>query len=172
MHFLKGNGLLNFASRGDLRLHRGRRGKFDSRMMHGSRVYHPKFAPFAPRIDSTLHPPMHTSNRHCRRCHHYQRIFDSRPRYSSTFSFSFCPKAFRSSPRTPPLRSRTSATRIYGPSSATSSLKASSLSLLSSSSLPQGILLLRIKALYAQKKGEQNLHVQVITVNPTLSSPY
>lgn len=58
MHFLKGNGLLNFASRGDLKFHRGRRGKFDSRMMHGSRVYHPKFAPFAPRTDPTL---MHTS---------------------------------------------------------------------------------------------------------------
>lgn len=71
---------------------------------------------------------------------HPQRIFDSRSRYNTTFSFSFCPKAFRSSPCTPPLRSRTSATRIYGPSSATSSLKASwlSLSSLSSSSLPAG----------------------------------
>lgn len=57
---------------------------------------------------------------------HHRRIFDSRSRYNTTFSFSFCPKAFRSSP---PLRSRTSATRIYGSSSATSSLKASWLSL-------------------------------------------
>lgn len=47
MHFLKANGLLNFVSRGDLRLHWGHRRKFDSRMMHGSRVYHLKFAPLA-----------------------------------------------------------------------------------------------------------------------------
>lgn len=59
MHFLKANGLLNFVSRGDLRLHWGRRGKFDSRMMHGSRVYHLKFVPLAPRCtDPTV---MHTS---------------------------------------------------------------------------------------------------------------
>lgn len=133
MHFLKANGLLNFASRGDLRPHRrGRRAKFDSRMMHDSPVYHPKFAPHFPHYGAHLRQPVSTTTAAASIA---ERIFDSRPRYiAPSFSFSFCPEAFRSSPpRTPPLRSRTSATRIYGPSPATSSLKASS-SLSSSSS--------------------------------------
>lgn len=125
-------------------------------MMHGSRVYHPKFIPFAPRCaDPTPHDAHfhnHLRDHHHRRhCHHYQRIFDSRSRYSSTFSFSFCPKAFRSSPvqlrfvlelprrgftiprprrRRLKLRRCRCRRRLY----------------------PQGILLLRIKPLLCAKK--------------------
>lgn len=146
MHFLKGNGLLNFASRGDLKFHWGRRGKFDSRMMHGSRVYHPKFAPFAPRTDPIL---MHTSIATAvaatitsasstlvpaivRRS-----LFRFAPRHSGVhlvhlrFVLELPRRGFTvPRPRCRRLKLRRRCRRLY----------------------PQGILLLRIKALYAQKR--------------------
>lgn len=151
MHFLRGNSLLSFASRGGLRdLSPGDcRANFNSQMMHGSPVYHLR-APLVPCFICTmariplqppsglpsptsppLPPPLPSTT--------ITSAFSTPvpPLQQRLFSFSFCPEVFRSSPRTPPLRSRTSATRIYGPSSATSSLKASWLSLLPSS-LPAG----------------------------------
>lgn len=108
MHFLKGNGLLSFASRGGLRdLSPGDcRANFNSQMMHGSPVYHPEFAPLVPCIICTmvctlLQPPPylqdyhHHRRRRRRRCRlqpslaHFRLPF---PRYNTTLLFFVLPQ--------------------------------------------------------------------------------
>lgn len=160
MHFLKENGLLNFASRKEiLDSIGGRRAKFDSWMMHGSPVYHPNFAPLS--LPACL-AMLRTSAAISRTivvvvavaATRYRCIFDSRfaLQLDSASLFRF---ASRHSGvhlvYIPPLRSRTSATRIYG----SSALKASS-----SSSYPQDILLSRIT--YMPRK--ENLFVRTRNV--------